>query len=290
MKNLTLSRIIFGKIFFIVMSIALTTGCSTNKKNSELESVPEIYPGMMKGYLNDEEVSNSLSLLPPPPAADSTAFALDADVSQNNLTLQGSARWKLATEDANLKFPEVANTFSCALNAPITKEGTPQLYRLLRRTLADAGFSSFSAKNHYKRPRPFTVNKQATCTPNEEKRLIQNGSYPSGHTSIGWAWGLILSQLSPEHSDALLARGRAFGQSRMICNVHWQSDVLAGQMMGSATVARLQSNPAFLAAINAARIELTAIRAKGLPPLRDCQDETQALTQHPPLAPWPANK
>ena len=109
---------------------------------------------------------------------------------------------------------------------------------------------------------------------------MKDGSYPSGHTAIGWAWALILCEIAPERADAILARGRAFGESRNICNVHWHSDVVEGRFMGAAAVSRLHADPAFCAELEAAKAELVAVRAKGLKPTRDCQAETDALAIH----------
>jgi len=234
----------------------------------------------LAGYLKPEALPNSLALLPPPPAAGSAAFALDQEVSRKSLALRGTPRWKLAAEDANLSFPHAAGTFSCALNAPITEQDTPHLTMLLRRTLADAGLSTYRAKNHYNRTRPFVVNNEPTCTPDEEGHLKKDGSYPSGHTALGWAWALILTEIAPDRADAILARGRAFGESRAICNVHWHSDVVEGRFMGAAAVARLHADPAFRAEVEAAKAEYAEVRAKGLKPTRDCQAEADALTQH----------
>lgn len=281
---------VYYKVFYIFMSTLLLVGCAGLEKQSKPDLVPEVHPAILQGYLPTDALPDSLALIPPPPTAGSTSFALDEEISQKSIALQGSPRWKLAAEDANLMFPQAAAAFSCALNAPITEQDTPQLYMLMRRTFADARLSTYTAKNHYQRTRPFVVNKEATCTPEAEKHLMKNGSYPSGHTSLGWAWALILSEISPEHTDAILARGWAFGQSRVICNVHWQSDVMMGRIVGAATVARLHSDPAFRTAIEAAKDELKAVRAKGLQPTRDCKAEADALAEYPPLAPWPANK
>lgn len=60
----------------------------------------------------------------------------------------------------------------------------------------------------------------------------------------------------------LLKRGLEFGQSRVICNAHWQSDVAADRIMGAATVARLQTDPAFLADLEAAKAKVKAANAK----------------------------
>jgi len=278
------------RIILAVVGIALMAGCASLEKQSQPQAVPEIHPGILQGYLPVKMLPNSLALIPPPPMDDSTALALDKDVSSQSLALQGTARWDLAAKDADLHFPQAAGTFSCVLNAPITEQETPHLYMLLRRTVADAGLASYTAKNHYNRTRPFVVNNEPTCTPGDEEDLRNDGSYPSGHTAIGWAWALILAEISPEQTDAILARGWAFGQSRTICNVHWQSDVMMGRIMGAASVAKLHSSPEFRAAIEAAKDELKAIRAKGLPPPRDCKAEADALKEYPPLAPWPANK
>jgi acid phosphatase (class A) len=147
----------------------------------------------------------------------------------------------------------------------------------MQRTLTDAGYATSAAKNNYKRPRPFVVNKETSCTPEDEARLSDNGSYPSGHTSIGWAWALILAEIAPERADAILSRGYAFGQSRVICGVHWQSDVHAGRVIGAAVVARLHTDPVFLAQLAAARKELAAVWAKGIKPSSDCKTEAAAL-------------
>ena len=76
------------------------------------------------------------------------------------------------------------------------------------------------------------------------------------------------------------AGGRAFSESRVICNVHWHSDVVEGRLMGAATVARLHGDPAFRAELEASKAELAAVRARGLKPTRDCQAEAEALAQH----------
>jgi acid phosphatase (class A) len=148
---------------------------------------------------------------------------------------------------------------------------------LLRRTLADVGLASYSAKNAYQRERPFMVNGAPMCTPEDEQLLRKDGSYPSGHTSIGWGWALILTELSPDQTEVLIARGRSFGESRNVCNVHWYSDVVAGRLVGAAAVSKLHDNEQFLAAMDAAREDIARARAAGLTPRVDCKAEAKAL-------------
>jgi acid phosphatase (class A) len=73
---------------------------------------------------------------------------------------------------------------------------------------------------------------------------------------VGWAWALILTELFPDHADAILKRGWEYGISRMVCNVHWHSDVVAGRAMGAATVARLHADKEFMADLEAAKREV----------------------------------
>jgi acid phosphatase (class A) len=240
-------------------------------------AVPEIAPSTPDGYLAPNAVPDSLALLPPPPTPGSAAFASDEDVSRKSLALRGTLRGALAIEDADLTFPNAAGTFSCALDAPITEHDTPHLYKLMERSLVDAIHSTNAAKNHYLRARPYLVNKTPLCAPTGSV-----GSYPSGHATTGWTWALIISEIAPERADAVLARGRAFGQSRLICNAHWQSDVAEGRIMGASTAARLHADANFRADLEAAKAEVLAARAKALKPTRDCKAEAEAMALQPP--------
>jgi acid phosphatase (class A) len=204
-------------------------------------------------------------------------MARDEEGNRSALAMHGTPRWEMAINDAVLSFPAAAQTYSCALNLPISAERTPKLIALLRRTLAIAGGATYDAKQKYQRARPFMSNGKPICTPDREAALRGDGSYPSGHSSAGWAFGLVLSQVSPEHTDALVARGRAFGQSRLVCNVHWPSDVEEGRMVGSAVVARLNAEAAFRDDVAAARAEVETLRATGAKVDRDCDAEAQIL-------------
>ena len=261
----------------LALASSLLLGCASAPQVEIPTSVPELRPGIISGYLPRNALPDSLALLPPPPAPGSAAQAADEAAFLATVPLRGTPRWALAARDANLVFPKAADAFSCTLDAPIGPDTTPNLYMLLRRSLTDAGLATYGAKDHYKRTRPFVANKAPSCTPAEEAMLAKDGSYPSGHASLGWAWGLILAEMAPERANALVARGQAFGQSRVICGVHWQSDVTQGRIIGAATVARLHADPVFRAQFDAARQELAVVRAKGLKAAGDCAAEAAAL-------------
>lgn len=269
----------------ITLLIAALSACGISQTKPEQsnqaaaleEELQEIAPGFLQGYLSEEDQLDSKEFVPIAPHLDSPRQALDNAWANNMLKLRGTARWDLAINDADLYFPAAADVFSCALGIPVTEEDTPSLYMLLRRSLTDIGLASYSAKNAYQRERPFMVNGQPICTPEQDESLRKDGSYPSGHTSIGWGWALLLTELSPDQTDAIVARGRSFGESRNVCNVHWYSDVVAGRLVGAAAVAKLHENEQFLAAMDAAREDIVKARDAGLSPAVDCEAEARAL-------------
>jgi acid phosphatase (class A) len=229
------------------------------------------------GYLEPADLPDSLDLLGPPPATGSAALARDEEARQATVPLRGTDRWQLAVRDADLAFPAPADNFSCALGIGIDAETTPRLFGLMTKVLTDAGLSTYGVKNTYHRTRPFVVHGEATCTPDQEAILRDDGSYPSGHTAAGWAWALVLAEIAPDRANEVLSRGIAFGQSRVVCNAHWQSDVDGGRIMGAAAIARLHADPAFLADLAAARNEVAKARAAGSKPKPDCAAEAAAL-------------
>ncbi|MEN9316391.1 MAG: Major phosphate-irrepressible acid phosphatase precursor [Pseudomonadota bacterium] len=257
---------------------ATLAGCQTPPPTSP-EAVGEYRKGSgyLNGYLDRKQHPDSLALLPPAPAPGSARAAADLDAHRAARALRDGPRGVLARQDVNLAFPAAAETFSCALDLPISQEQTPHLNMLLRRTLVDAGLATYAAKEHYKRQRPYTTLGEPTCEPSEEQKLSKDGSYPSGHAALGWTWALVLAEVAPDRLDRVLARGREFGQSRVVCGYHWQSDVDAGREVGAAAFARLQSNETFRAQIALAKTEVAAARARGLRPTRDCAAEATAL-------------
>ncbi|MCK4678152.1 MAG: phosphatase PAP2 family protein [Bacteroidales bacterium] len=250
----------------IVLSVALLSCTQQTAKDQQpvtslSKEIKEIHQGILEGYLSKDEIPNSLKLVPPPPQKGSVAFQLDQEIAAKYVAMDDEDRKDQAAKDAVLSFPEATEAFNMVLDIKISEETTPHLIMILRRTLADAGLSTYTAKNHYQRKRPFMVNNTAICTPEEEAMLRKDGSYPSGHTAIGWAWALILAEVFPDNADVILERGKQFGISRNVCNVHWHSDVVYGRMMGAATVAMLHSNTDFMIDLKAAKEEIKTLKS-----------------------------
>lgn len=214
-------------------------------------------------YLKIEEVPNSLKLLPPPPTPGSILFLNDEAQYRWGKMQRNTPRGDQAVSDARLYGDGVAKSFSEAFGMTISKETTPEIYRLMDHFREDAGdLSTRAAKEHYMRTRPFSFYKEDTCNTEQQQGLSTNGSYPSGHTAIGWATALVLAEINVDRQDEILKRGYEIGQSRVICGYHFQSDVDAGRLVASAVVARLHANEAFMKQLEKAKKEFAKVKTK----------------------------
>ena len=254
----------------------LDSGWAQAEPSVALKSAPLAGFKFEKGYLAPADLPDSVALLPPPPAPGSAAEARDVEASRAALALHGGPRWALATVDADLFTPRASATMACAAGHALGPQTAPLTEHLLRRTLTDLAASTRAAKAKYQRQRPFMVNHQPMCTPDLDAVLRHDGSYPSGHSAIGYGWGLILAELLPSRATALVSRGRAFGDSRRVCNVHWLSDVEEGRIAAAAAVARLHADPAFRADLGAAAKELATDTSAPT----GCDAEAAALALH----------
>ena len=229
----------------------------------------------LKGYLDKAQMPMGSEFVPPPPADGSPEAQADRQVFEKTRALKDSPRWTVAQADADLDPKSAARLWDCPLNARLGEHQGPATTRLLTRMAIDVGVSYGAAKDFYKRPRPIVGNDLPICVP-KDKHLAESFSYPSGHSSISWAWTLAMAEMEPDKAVEILRRGAAVGDSRVVCGVHYVTDVEAGRRVGSAVFAAEQNSPDFQADLKAAKAEIDAQRAAGeTDPV--CTAETEAL-------------
>ncbi|MGX7704098.1 acid phosphatase [Methylobacterium sp. Gmos1] len=227
-------------------------------------------------YLKDGALDTG-AILPPPPKPGSAGQAADAATYAATRALAGSPRWYLATSDVPSGVGALLDDFSCAAGRRLDPGRLPVLAGLLARARRDVVVQVRDAKARFARPRPHLGNDAALCVDRSEA-LDRSFAYPSGHATEGWTFGLVLAALMPERAAGLLARARIYGESRIVCGVHWASDVEAGRLTGSALFAALVGDPAFRADLDRARGELVDAPAGPAPEPAACAREAAVST------------
>ena len=241
----------------------LMLGAAPARRQPVDPSIAGPTPTRLTGYLATGDIDGQTVIGPPPPA-DSPRGKADRAIYLETRGLTGSPRWVQATKDNDLWNGGALERYACALGRPISAQALPKTYRLLQRVELDARTVGTPPKEHYNRARPLIGDERPACVKREDW-MRTNASYPSGHAMAGWAWGLVLGELAPAKASGLMEAGREIGDSRVICGVHYQSDVEAGRMLGAAMVSREHANRQFRTDFAAAKAELAKATVAGAP-------------------------
>ncbi|WP_442678087.1 acid phosphatase [Sphingomonas sp. ASY06-1R] len=228
------------------------------------------------GYLNG--VFDLTTIVPPAPVKGDIRYAADRKMFKATRAMLDTPRGRLATDDVPSSVIAVEKDFSCAAGVAISPDATPATHRLLAAANADTARANNAAKDHWKRLRPFLIDKGPTCESKEE--LAKSYDYPSGHATRGWTFGLILSEAEPDRAHAILVRARAYGESRIVCGAHNMSAIEAGRTGASATMQAIRATAAYQADLAVARRELAAARANpaNAPDAASCSAEAALAT------------
>ena len=225
--------------------------------------IPSAPGGQTSGYLAASAL-NGKDILPGPPAPGTPYDVADRANYDATRALEGTERWKLAQQDNDLWEGGALKRYACAIGKEISARSTPAAWRLLHKIELDVRTVGTPPKDHFNRTRPATGNDKPLCVPRADW-MRTNASYPSGHSMVAWAWALVLTEAAPERADALLRLGQESGESRVICGVHFTTDVEAGRTLGAGMVARLHAEPAFNADLAEMKRELASA-----PPAQGC--------------------
>ena len=262
-----------GRLSYVAIALVAVLGtaaCSKGKLPSDAASASQ-----SQRYLAGNMMPDSSAILPAPPAEGSREMARDVELRRAALELRGTPRYALAVADADRSEASTVKAFECAFGSAIDAKTTPALIRLLAKVRLDVRASAYKAKEQFDRPRPWVANGARVCRASEA--VVRNdGSYPSARGAVGWAYALVLAEVNPSRRDALLQRGREFGESRIICDAEWQSDVEAGSKLAAIDVERMHKSGAFLSDLASARKEMTGQLRSGGHRGTDCSLENRA--------------
>ena len=231
-----------------------------------------------QGYLGDA-LPDSYAILPPAPVAGTTRYEADRATFLATRSLKDSSRWAMAQGDVDQT--AILKDLACATGVELTPRNAPRTSALIQRIASDVSRATNGPKDIYKRQRPYLIDEGPTCVDKTET-LAKSPDYPSGHNAWGWTVGLIMAELAPDRATQILARARAFGESRLVCGVHNLSAVEAGRLNGSIVVAALHGQDAFRKDMDVARKEVAAARKAGpAPDAGTCAAESSLVAKSP---------
>jgi len=211
-----------------------------------------LYPLAASATLLEPSQVDASKLLPPPPAAGSAEEKAEFDELRAIAARSTPEMRAIAARDAKDETPDIFNT---AIGFDLASR--PATFKLLKMVVEEEDGDTKGAKAFFHRERPYAADPSLkTCTPVKPGKAPT--SYPSGHASLAFSMGVVLASLMPEKSQAILARSAEYAEHRLVCGVHFRSDIVAGQQFGTVLALKLMQNPQFQAQMNLARAELRA--------------------------------
>ncbi|WP_159289075.1 phosphatase PAP2 family protein, partial [Methylosinus sporium] len=108
----------------------------------------------------------------------------------------------------------------------------------------------------FHRVRPYNLDKtlHPIC-----KTKTKDDAYPSGHTTSGFLLALTLIDIVPEKRDAILARAEDYGRNRLVCGVHYPSDIQASKLVAYTIHAIMEVNPQYQKELVEAKAEVRRV-------------------------------
>jgi acid phosphatase (class A) len=189
-----------------------------------------------------------LTVLHSPPDAEATQAEL-AELHRSEASRTQAAFETAAAEAKN----ETVFLFRPVLGDGFTAEKLPVTAAFFAKVGNDESVYAGIAKDHWRRPRPGVVD--AELHPCSEGRSF---SYPSGHATRAYVLGIVLASILPDKRDAILGRAAEYAHFRIVCEVHYPSDIEAGQAVGTALASVMLSLPAVRQDLEAVRMEMLA--------------------------------
>jgi acid phosphatase (class A) len=191
-------------------------------------------------------------ILPPPPAEGSAQQRAELDELRDIQAARtpdrlAQARWDDAHEDPT--------AFAGVIGLGFDLKALPKTAALLDLIMKDQEVLATKAKAVFHRARPFVADPDLIGCSRGAKVYT---SYPSGHATMAYSIAPVLEALMPAKAQAIAMRADDYAYSRLVCEVHYRSDLWAGQILGTWTATALLGTPALQSSLQAARKELAA--------------------------------
>jgi acid phosphatase (class A) len=193
---------------------------------------------------------DAIALLAPPPLPNSPEQA--ADLAEVQSVSRAASSKETAEAMTEKKF--TIFTFAPAIGDFFQPGKFPRTEEFFHVVQKDAAKVTDNAKEHWKRPRPYSIDPTLAAG-----KLEKSFSYPSGHSTESMVLALVLADLFPGQRDAILAQARLIGWHRVEIGRHYPTDIYAGRVLAQAIVREMKRNAVFQKDFAAVKAEIAAL-------------------------------
>src|ERR1700761_967526 len=151
------------------------------------------------------------SLLPAPPPEDSAAAK--AELAELDRIQSQRTEEEFARADHDFRTRD-GSIFADAIGPAFVLGKLPVTARLLENVQKDEDAAATVAKDYFRRTRPWIVDPGLNSCSKDD---APQSSYPSGHSTMGYAMAVVLASLVPETAPAILARAADYAENRLGC-------------------------------------------------------------------------
>jgi acid phosphatase (class A) len=195
---------------------------------------------------------DGVELLPPPPVPGSAEQDADMATARSVFHARTEAERKRAIMDSGLSF----SLFAAAIGPDFDLEKLPKTKAMLENVKKDVQDPINQSKNYYQRKRPYQLDESLELGQPEP-----SFSYPSGHSTRGTVYAMLIAELFPEKKEPILTIGRDIGWDRVLIGKHFPTDIYAGRVLARAIVREMKKSPAFQHDFAEAKAEVEALHA-----------------------------
>jgi acid phosphatase (class A) len=144
--------------------------------------------------------------------------------------------------------------FKDVIGPKFTREALPLTAALSQHVHNDESVIVNPAKQFFHRTRPYQLDTSIHPVCKVSSRA-NDYAYPSGHSTTGYLEALVVTLIVPEKREAIMARADEYAHNRLVCGVHYPSDVVASKYVAYAAIGLMLNNPKFKQELDQAKAE-----------------------------------
>jgi acid phosphatase (class A) len=246
MKMMRINRTISAWLCSCALLVVAGAQAQTMKPAKPATAPPKV------AYYFDATVLDLADLIPNPPTVDSAANKAELTELHRIEAARTPAQVAAAKADED---DEDLFLYRTVLGPGFNADALPITAELGVHVKNEQSVAGGALKAVFARPRPYKTDPalHPVCALTD----LPN-SYPSGHALTGYLEGLTLAELVPAKRSEILARADDFAHNRLVCGVHYPSDVEASRRVAYIVFGYMMATPRFQRDLAAARAEMLA--------------------------------